>query len=466
MLTTRVGTPVQGELLAGRYRLDECLAEYPRTQRTLWRGTDQVLARKVAVELRVPGGSGSEDFLTAAMTVARIVHPAVIGVYDAVDEGERAYIVREWVHGTSFASSVREAPFAPDRAAAVVRSATEGVAALHAAGVAHGNLNPNSVIVDGDDKVTLTDLRSSDEASTRADIRALGALLYSALTGHWPTEVPSPQPSLPDAVRSDGRVCSPRQVRAGIPAYLDALAMDLLDPALPPPSAADLVTELRRFDVEAPDAGVLDAIPMDDAPRGTLWGKIAIAAVAITLCAVFGWLLATTALSSGIGRYPSTKDPTEAQGNAALGSLRPVPVADAQILDPGGDGTELGGAELAVDGKRDTAWQTQDYTRPHFGGIPGKTGMGVRVDLGREEHVSQVTVRLNAAGSSFELRSGPDSEDPAAFRTVGDWKDAADSVTFDVPEDVTSRYWLLWITSLPPKDGRFGVEVQEITFSR
>ena len=465
-MTTRVGTPVQGELLAGRYRLDECLAEYPRTQRSLWRGTDQVLARQVAVELRVPGGSGAEDFLTAGMTVARIVHPAVIGVYDAVDEGGRAYIVREWVHGTSFSSAVREAPMAPERAAAVVRSAAEGVAALHAAGVAHGNLNPNSVIVDADDKVTLTDLRSGDEPSTLADIRAVGALLYAALTGRWPAEVPAAQPGLPDALRSDGRVCSPRQIRAGIPAYLDALAMDLLDPALPPPSAADLVTELRRFDVEAPDAGVLDAIGVDDAPRGRPWGKVGLAVAAIALFALCGWLIGTSALSSGIGRYPSTKDPTEQRGNAALGSLQPVPVADARILDPGGDGTELGGAELAVDNKRETGWRTQDYTRPNFGGIPGKTGMGIRVDLGRDEHVREVTVRFSSAGSSLELRSGPDSEDPGAFHTVGERNDAADSVTFDVPEDVTSRYWLLWITSLPPKDGRFGVEVQEITFNR
>jgi hypothetical protein len=465
-LSTRVGTPVQGELLAGRYRLDECLAEYPRTQRTLWRGTDQILARRVAVELRVPGGGEAEDFLTAAMTVSRIVHPAVIGVYDAVDEGGRAYIVREWVQGTSFGTSVRETPMAPERAAAVVRSAAEGVAALHAAGVAHGNLNPASVIVDADDKVTLTDLRPGDEASPAADVRSIGALLYAALTGRWPAEVPAPQPGLPDAVRSYGRPCSPRQVRAGIPAYLDALAMDLLDPALPAPSAADLVTELRRYDVEAPDAGVLDAIPLDDTPRGTRWAKFALPGVGILVFVLLAWLVAISPLSSVTGRYPSTKDPTEPRGGAAVGSLQPVPVAGARILDPGGDGTELGGAELAVDGKDDTGWETQEYTRPNFGGIPGKTGMGVRVDLGRAEHVREITVRLSAPGSSFELRTGPDSDDPTAYRTVAGRQDAADSVTFDVPANVTGRYWLLWITSLPPKDSGFGIAVREIVFNR
>jgi hypothetical protein len=461
-----VGAPVQGELLAGRYRLDECLAEYPRTHRTLWRGTDQVLARKVAVELRVPGGSGSEEFLAAAMTVSRIVHPVVIGVYDAVDEGDRAYVVREWVRGTSLAARVRDTPMAPDRAAAVARAAAEGIAALHSAGVAHGNLNPNSVIVAADDTVTLTDLRPTAEGSVRADVRAIGALLYAALTGRWPTEVPSPQPGLPDAVRADGRPCSPRQFRAGIPAYLDALTMDLLDPSLPPPSADDLAAELRRFDVDDPAVGLLDVLPEEGArPRRSRWLKFGLPAAGLLVMALLGWAIGTSGLPpSNGGLYPSTKDPTDPR--TGVGSLRSLPVSAVKILDPGGNGTELAGARLAVDGDRATAWQTEVYTRPEFGNIPGKTGMGVRVDLGQVERVTQVTVYLSAAGSSLELRAGDGGDDPAAYRLLGGRQDAGQSLTFPVPADVDSRYWLLWITSLPPKDGGYGIEVQEIILAR
>jgi hypothetical protein len=461
-VSTRVGTPVAGETLAGRYRLDECLAEYPRTHRTLWRGTDEVLNRQVAIELRVPGGPGAEEFLTAAMTVARIVHPAVIGVYDAVDEGDRAYVVREWIRGSSLASQVRDTPIAPERAAAVARSVAEGLAALHAAGATHGNVNPNSVLIEADDTVTLTDLRLTVESSRGADIRAVGAVLYAALTGRWPTEVPAPQPGLPDAVRADGKVCSPRQVRAGIPAYLDALTMDLLDPSLSPPSAMELATDLRRFDVEDASMTALYEAQEDDEPHRSRWMKVVLPLVSVLLVALVGWIIGTSIIPGPVKPFPSSDDPTnpDASGRTAV-----LPVSAVKILDPGGDGAELDGAALAADGNSATAWKTDVYTRPNFGDIAGKVGMGVRVDLGEAKSVRKVTVRLGSAGATLELRRGSGGDDPEAYRTVATREDADQSVTFTVPAGDSDRYGLVWITSLPPKNDGYGIEVQEIVVS-
>jgi hypothetical protein len=449
-------------MLAGRYRLDECIAEYPRTQRTLWRGTDEILNRQVAVELRVPGGAGAAEFLTAAITVSRIVHPGVIGVYDAVDEGERAYVVREWVRGSSLATRLRDAPLAPDRAAVIARAAAEGVAALHASGVAHGNITPHSVLVDADDKVTLTDLRPSDEGSIRADLRALGALLYATLTGRWPAEVPSPQPGLPDAVRADGKVCSPRQIRAGIPAYLDALTMDLLDPALPPPPAAELAAELRRFDVAESTDGLLGILDTEEEERRRpAWFRIGFSVVGIVVVALLGWLIGTSGLTGGnAGRYPVTEDPTVSHG----GNGKAIPVSAVDILDPAGDGTELGGAKLASDGDRSTAWKTDVYTRPDFGNI--KPGMGVRLDLGSSQDLRRVTVDLDAPGATLELRVGDGGSDPSAYRTIASRRDAGAEVTFAVPAGTSARYVLVWITSMPPKNGGYGIGVQEVTPTR
>jgi hypothetical protein len=459
-VSTRVGTPVQGEMLAGRYRLDECLAEYPRTHRTLWRGTDAVLNRQVAVELRVPGGEGAAEFLATAITVSRIVHPAVIGVYDAVDEGARAYVVREWVRGASLASEVRDTPMAPERAVAVARSVVEGIAALHAAGATHGNVNPNSVLIKADDSVTLTDLRPA-EASTTADVRAVGALLYAALTGRWPAEIAAP-PGLPDALRADGKLCSPRQVRAGIPDYLDAVTMDLLDPTQPPPSAAELATELRRFDLD--DSPEADSYPAEegDEPRRSSWTRWALTVMSVFVVAILGWVIGTSVLpAGGVGGYPSSAGPSDPN---AGGSLQVFPAAGARILDPAGDGAELGGAELSIDGNMDTAWKTQDYTQPNFGGI--KPGMGIRIDLGEAKAVRQVTVRLSASGASVQLRVGSGSEDPQAYRTVASRQDAAEDITLRVPTGVSERYWLVWITSLPVlNDNGYSIGVREVVLA-
>jgi hypothetical protein len=136
-----------------------------------------------------------------------------------------------------------------------------------------------------------------------------------------------------------------------------------------------------------------------------------------------------------------------------------------QILDPGGDGTELAGAIRAADGDRATAWKTDVYTRPNFGNLPGKTGMGVRVDLGTAQNVRQVTVYLNAPGSTLDLRVGDGGDNPDTYRSVGSRTNAGGSLTFTVPAGTSSRYWLLWITDLPPKDGGYGIDVQEIVLA-
>ena len=58
-----------------------------------------------------------------------------------------------------------------------------------------------------------------------ADTRALARILYALLTGFWPGEEAT---ALPPAPRYKGRVCTPRQVRAGVPALLDAITYQAL----------------------------------------------------------------------------------------------------------------------------------------------------------------------------------------------------------------------------------------------
>src|SRR2546423_734059 len=82
--------------------------------------------------------------------------------------------------------------------------------------------------------------RADDGTTQESDVRAVAAILYCALTGHWPREGGT-KSQLPDAVRVDGdRVAAPRQVRAGVPGYLDELTVDLLNPDVPLPTAAEL----------------------------------------------------------------------------------------------------------------------------------------------------------------------------------------------------------------------------------
>ena len=79
------------------------------------------------------------------------------------------------------------------------------------------------------------------------DVRAIGAVLYASLTGHWPY-AEAGRSALPDAMRdSSGRIVRPRQMRANVPAHLDDIAAELLDPQVEPPPAPALAAEFARL---------------------------------------------------------------------------------------------------------------------------------------------------------------------------------------------------------------------------
>jgi hypothetical protein len=85
------------------------------------------------------------------------------------------------------------------------------------------------------------------ENPVAADTTALARMLYALLTGYWPGDEPT---ALPRAPRHKGRVCTPRQVRAGVPALLDAIAYHGLqgqaaDAPLRPQTPAGLALALR-----------------------------------------------------------------------------------------------------------------------------------------------------------------------------------------------------------------------------
>ncbi|WP_279580123.1 protein kinase [Fodinicola feengrottensis] len=302
-----------GQVLAGRYRLDKHL-EDSTTGRALWRATDLLLARGVAVEVQATVGTDSEQLLSTAMAISRIRHPGVVAIYDAVEESDRAYVVREWAAGSPLRGLLKNGPLDTHQAVTLARSAAEGLAALHAAGAAHGNLTPSTVIVNGNFECTLTDLTMAPPstagedvtAEPAADVRAVGALLYAALTARWPSANGSTPEGVTPAARIDGRLCTPRQVRAGIPARLDALAMQLLDPDQPAPAAQDLATELNQVEY-AQEMRPLDGLTGQLAPlteplnrlresrirRMPLWAKLSIPiGVMLVVLAVLAVLVA------------------------------------------------------------------------------------------------------------------------------------------------------------------------------
>ncbi|MFI5959598.1 protein kinase family protein [Cryptosporangium sp. NPDC051539] len=467
---TQVGAPSQGEVLAGRYRLEEALYADAASGHALWRGTDNLLNRTVSIELRVPGGEAAEQMIAEAVAAGRIVHPSVIGVYDAVDEGPRAYVVREWVNGQTLFDTLGSGPLHPARAAALVRNTADALAGIHATGHAHGNLTPSTVLIGNDDEVTLVDLHLGGPGQQPSDIRALGGLLYAGLTGQWPDVLPPHRTGLPDATRVDGRMCSPRQIRAGIPGYLDALTMDLLDPAVPPPTAADLASELRRYDVADPALSALAVLAPEPATGGPQWTRVGVLVVGVLV--VIGVVVAVAAFGlpkfggGTDGAGPSSKPSVSAPAQATGG---PVKIVRATLLDPpDGDFAEAKDIDKAIDGSASTSWETDQYKSAKLGNF--KPGMGLVLDLGGNKNVSSVTIGFDHAGATFELRAGttqPSSQpkDIGPYRVISpSQSSSAGSTTVKLDKPVSTPFLVVWLTDTGTNDrGKYQVAISEIT---
>ncbi|GAA4595142.1 hypothetical protein BJY16_001569 [Actinoplanes octamycinicus] len=489
------GAPTVGEILAERYQLEQHVNN-DSAGRQVWRGIDVVLRRPVAVVLRHPGGDSAAEMLQAAVAASRVLHPNLVGVYDAIDEEQRAYVVREWVEGESLRDLIAaEGPLDPARAIAIAHSVADALTAVHATGMVHGNVHPGTTLIGDDGRVVLADARADEADSVEADVRAVGGVLYFALTGHWPhTEVG--RSALPDATRdSAGNPAAPRQIRAGVPAYLDDLTMDLLDRRVAAPAAEALTAELGRLDAAAEDEEFEDVGPLRFVQSGGTATeparsapKILLGVGALVIIAIVGLVFgiqainrsgkpdasSTSTVGANAGAQPGADDPSDApQGNPVK---IPLTADMVRIVDaPGGQRKDTGEAKYTVDGDPDTAWEMSWYGSANFGGL--KDGMGVLIKLPEARALSDVRVVTSAPGAAIDIRTG--KSDPGDS-TQGDKKilkeytklsDSDSDANTGDHQTLTGfdpnqkyQYVLVFVTKLPKNDDTPGyqVDVNEI----
>ncbi|WP_405843255.1 serine/threonine-protein kinase [Streptomyces sp. NBC_01518] len=214
-------------VIAGRYRLEKRLGR--GGMGVVWRATDQLLGRQVAVKEIAQDDSLSEEearqqrdrTLREARAVAQLRHPHIIVVHDVVEQDERPYIVMELIDGGSLAERISaRGPVDAAEAARIGVALLGALRTAHAAGVLHRDIKPANVLLqtatdeDGSERVVLTDFGIAQVAGATtltesgafvgspeytapermsgvrtgpaSDLWSLGALLCTVLSGESP----------------------------------------------------------------------------------------------------------------------------------------------------------------------------------------------------------------------------------------------------------------------------------------
>jgi tetratricopeptide (TPR) repeat protein len=193
----RAGTvrPLLDRRPAGRFLLLD--TESPSGAGNRAAAYDKLLDRKVMLQFLDREGAAST--LGEAAAMARLSHPNLIKVHDVGELDGRAFVATELLEGKTL-REWRQRPRSAREIAEVIAAAARGVAAGHAQGIVHGALSAESIVLEGP-RVVVAGL-GTPGANARADVRALGTVLYEMVHG----SPPGPQPALAPRARALARL--------------------------------------------------------------------------------------------------------------------------------------------------------------------------------------------------------------------------------------------------------------------
>ncbi len=256
-----------GTFLGDRYQLDQPIGSGGYSE--VWRASDTVLSRSVAVKMLHPEYAQHADALARFQAEARLAgamaHQNIARVYDYGEpEAEQPFLVMELVEGPSLAQVLTGGPLGAARTMDVIAQAACGLQAAHAEGLIHRDIKPANLLLAPGGTVKITDFgiahavgsapltltgtllgtpgylaperASGAQATPATDLYALGIVAYECLAG----APPFAGTPLDVTLAHRDRPLPP--LRAGLPLEVVAFVMELAakDPRWRPGSADEV----------------------------------------------------------------------------------------------------------------------------------------------------------------------------------------------------------------------------------
>ena len=262
--------------LGGRYELRRRLAQGGMA--TVYIARDRQLDRQVALKMLHPQFAADPTFAERlrreARAAAGLSHPNIVGVYDWGRQGERYFIVMEYVSGHSLAEIIAaRGPLGPEASAAIAFEVAAALAFAHRAGIVHRDVKPQNVLLSNDGHVKVTDFgiatmmggghslgltetgtvvgtaaylspeqARGEPTDARSDLYSLGVVLYEMLAGYPPFRGDTPISVAYQHVQDPPVPLG--EIADGVPQALESITMRLL--AKDPDERYERAEDLRR----------------------------------------------------------------------------------------------------------------------------------------------------------------------------------------------------------------------------
>ena len=362
----------------------------------VYRAHDPRVGRDVAVKVLPLEVARDSDrrarFEREARAVAALSHPNILALHELAIAGEQLYVVTELLEGETLADRLRQGALAPRKAVEIAIAIAHGLAAAHGKGIVHRDLKPANVflLADGQVKIldfglarpaaraasgaTLTQAPLTDpgtvlgtvgymapeqvrglDVDSRADLFALGVLLYEMLSGRRAFARETAADTMTAVLQEDPPDLAP--TRADLTPALERIVRHCLEknPVERFQTARDVIFALESL------TGIGSGSrsqAMAERARGS--GGAMVWAVAVAAAALFGAV-------AGVWLWPTTASPPQPLFVSVGAPFHRFHTFAAPAISP--DGTTV--VFWAPDAKGDVQLWARDLRGPEARALPG-----------------------------------------------------------------------------------------------